>query len=175
MIMMEESASIAAMLGCGGFVRRNTEDCSLWISDAPRRLEKAQLISAMAALEGEGYTVWRTSRQMLAIDWNEVRWQAWVDETTTVVDVPFPQDDCIFPVFALTRLLKAHPYAWHAQPKTLIRCLLKNMQNRNQLITCAKAIHQQCAVRLRRGDALPSAVAGVLTQWLLAYAKEETR
>ena len=139
-----------------------TDDC-FWICDLPRRT--SDLLPAKGALLEAGYSV---------KDDEELRlWRIDLPNDDPIYHIPlpkpaFPQRKETVPVYALWRLLSAHPSPFAHQPKALLRRIIKLVElpitERN---AAAKRATEECAALLNRKQALPSAAAGVLAMTVI--------
>jgi hypothetical protein len=157
-----EREAVKALVGGGAFVRFAAEDDALLVSDAPRRMVAEALADAVARLTAAGYLCRVTERGLLAIDWNETRWAAFAARHSAGGWPPWPHDEALHACYALVRLLLLHPAPWAAQPRPLLRALVKALARRGGLCKAAPALLAACARRLRRHEALPSAGAGLI-------------
>ena len=162
-------AEVRAALGEGCFVKRSDDPAALFISDAPRRFAADQLIQAEQSLLQHGFTCERTPNALWRIDLTEARWLMLAERFGAVAPTAFPERKTLHGVYALARLLQAHPAPWPAQPREMLRQMLQNWNQPVMMET--QAIHWtgDCAKRLRAHLPLPHAGAGIL----FAYIRRE--
>ena len=172
MSIQPEQQRIAAILGSQAFVKVAAEHDALFVSDAPRRMTGASLSALGSQLAQAGFVSWENERGLLLIDWDDAHWRQWAEGYQAASLPGFPAAEEHFPIYALARLLAAHPYPLAAQPRAPIRLLLKNLRRTDALARAAFALHERCAQWLREGEPLPSAAAGLLSCWLRTAAKE---
>ena len=168
-------AQLAQVLGSGCFVKRNARDNSLFISDAPRRLSPANLVQAEDALLHAGFTVHAGRDKLWLIDWTLERWHGWMARYAEVPPSTLPTQEARLEVYALERLLRAHPTAVEAQPLWMLRAMLKRVDRPGALAAVAPQLLKHCAQRLRLHQPLPSGGAGLLAAWLQACGEEDER
>lgn len=166
---LPDRAAVATMLGVRAFVRLCATDDALLVSDAPKRMDAQALQAAITRLEQAGYTASIVPRGLLAIDWNETRWQAFSDRYAASGEPVFPQDEKLHSVYELARLMRLHPVRLARQPKPMLRALAKAACRKGGLVACAPNALVACAQRLRLHEALPSAAMGLLTAELYAH------
>lgn len=163
---------IRAILGENCFVRKAVEDDRLFVTDAPRRLAGALLITLSDALTAQGFRVWITERGLWAIDLSEQRWLALLDRFENSTMSALPEDSRLHDVYALVRLFRAHPAPWEIQPRGSVRAILKRFDQGEELVRYAPDLIKDCAKLLREHQPLPCAAAGILCMWLSEFAKE---
>ena len=161
-----ERAAVRQIIGGSVFVRLADEDGALLASDAPRRMDAYSLGEAITRLQAEGYAAWVTERNLLAIDWGELRWHSFGERHQACVTLAVPNEEAQHALYALARLLIAHPAPLHDQPRALLRRLIKAGAFKDGLVNIAPELTASCAERLRRHEALPSAATGLLVQAL---------
>lgn len=166
---------VRVLLGSGCFVRRAASDDALFVSDAPRLFLPDARAIAEQRLVLAGFCVWQTERGLWAIDLDESRWLALVSSLACRVPVGLPSDARLHGVFALARLLWAHPCEWSRQPREPLRALLKCFDQPEKLIRLAPELLELCAGRLRKGIPLPAAGAKWLFDWLAESEEEGER
>lgn len=142
-----------------------TDDC-YWVCDLPRRTTKTA--PAKNALQAAGYLLWEEEALHL--------WKIDLPENDPLYhmdkqDVAFPQKEEKLPLYALWRMLAAHPSPLAQQSKPLLRKILKlcEMPAAEQE-HAAKQITAECAALINRKQSLPSAAVGVLAMIMI---KEE--
>lgn len=134
-----------------------TDDCC-WVCDLPRRT--ADPAPAIAALRAAGYLLWEDDAQRL--------WKIDLPEDDPLYHLGkqvalFPQKKESLPLYALWRMLSAHPSPLAQQPKPLLRRILKLCElPAAEQEPVAKQITAECAALLNRKQPLPAAAAGVL-------------
>lgn len=161
-----ERATVRRIIGGSVFVKLAEGDDALLVSDAPRRMVAGALREAIDRLQAEGYVAWITERDLLAIDWDEKRWHAFCEPRQTCETLTIPSDATRHALYALARLLAAHPAPRKEQPLTLLRALVKAATRKDGLLKIAPAMLATCAVRLRQRETLPSAAAWLAVQAL---------
>jgi hypothetical protein len=154
-------------------VRPARDDDAFFVTDAPRRLPEENLSALERNLADNGYLIEATHRGLWRIDLDETRFMALCEAYRLPTPLKVPADDTLLGAYALVRLLLAHPAPWADQPRAPLRALLKRYDRREPFLTCVKRQTEACAVRLRKGGALPSAAAGILQTWLTEQMKEE--
>ena len=161
------------LLGGGCFLRRADTDAALFITDAPRRLTAAALADRERSLAEAGFRCYATHGGLWTVDPDERRWQSILRPYADVPPAGFPTDEAFWEVYALARLLRAHPSPWEGQPREPLRGLVKRYGQRAEMLLYAPALLAECAVRLRQHQALPSAGAPLLDAWLSDHEKGE--
>jgi hypothetical protein len=161
----------ALMDGC--LLHRARSDDALYVSDAPRRLPEAKLGVLETSLSQHGFVCVRTERGLWKIDLSAARYRRLYEAFGNPAPVPFPADERNLDVYALTRLLTAHPAPRKAQPMEPLRAVLKRYARPAELRTLAARLLPDCAERLRKHQSLPYAAAGLLARWLREAGEEE--
>jgi hypothetical protein len=157
---------IREILGDKGFLRLYGQDTFLFVSDLPRRVSPDALAAAGKSLRECGFIAQVDLHKLLLIDMQPARWKALLESFQAAEATPFPQDETLHRVYALARLLMRHPSDFARQPMDMIRAAMKQYASEEGLPKFAPQLHARCAEKLRRGDALPSALAKVLFAWL---------
>jgi hypothetical protein len=163
---------LSALLGEGCFLHIARGDDALFVTDAPLRFSRERRQNAARALMERGFVVDNTPAGLWKIDCSGERFFRIFDAFSTEPAAAFPVDERAADVYALERLLDAHPSPWKEQPTELLRAIAKNCGRREELIRRTPKILQNCAMRIRRGMPLPSAAAGMLRSWLRTNAIE---
>lgn len=136
-----------------------TDDC-FWICDLPRRISDTAQIRTR--LEAAGYSVTTGETDGL--------WHIDLSPTDVLYTPPaerpcLPQRSALHTLYALCRLLLAHPAPQEEQPMPLVRALMKlsvlEAEERNRQ---AVKLYSLCAERLNRRLALPFAACGLLVK-----------
>jgi len=162
---------LAALLGDGCFLRRAKDDGALFVTDAPRRFAPEKLSAVEAALKARGFCCSLTPRALWRVDLAQARYVNLFTAYRYAEPPPFPADERLMRVYALARLLAAHPAPWEEQPPELLRALLKRCGRPAELLQIAPRVLETCARSLREHRPLPSAAAGMLYQWLTETGK----
>ena len=158
---------LTALLGEGCMVKTAAGERALFVTDAPRRLAAQALHDAETALNAKGFLISREENSLWNVDIDETRWQALLAKARITSDCPFPDEDRLHELYAVARLLAAHPSPWPLQPREPVRAVLKRYHRPTELLRYAPILHQQCAELLREHRALPSAMAGLLFCWII--------
>ena len=161
-----ECAAVRAMLGGEPFVHMARGEDGLMVSDAPRRLDALALAEGCDRLRAAGYVFRPTEQGLLAIDWNERRWVDFAGDALREDAPAIPEDDAQHPLYALFMLLHRHPASADAQPRALLRTLVKASMRKDGLESIALPMLETCAQRLRRHEALPSAARRMILRAL---------
>lgn len=162
-------AEVRALLGGGCFLRRADRDTALFVTDAPRRLTEAALADRERFLAAAGFRCGATPSGLWQIDPDESRWVSILRPYADVPPAGFPANEALWEVYALARLLRAHPSPWENQPREAIRGVLKRLDRTAELLRYAPALLTECAVRLRHRQALPCAASPLLDAWLAQH------
>lgn len=165
-------SEVKAILGGKCFIRKAAEDFALFVTDAPRRMPDTQLKALSDQLAGQGFRQWTTERGLWAIDLDEQRWFFLLKPFEHTVPCSIPEDGRLLDVYALMRLLKAHPAPLDGQPREPIRAILKRFDQPEEFIRIAPVLLQDSAKRLREHQPLPYAATGILCVWLNEFTKE---
>ena len=165
-------AEIRGILSGKCFVHKATENDMLFVSDAPRRFTDEQLSMLSGRLTDLGFRQWSTGKSLWAIDMDEQRWLQLMKPFESFAIGSIPEDARLLDVYALMRLLFAHPAYWVNQPREPIRALLKRFDQPEEFIHIVPVLLQNSAKWLREHQPLPSAAAGILSVWLMEFAKE---
>lgn len=173
MISTLPTAEAQAILDNAGFLHLYGKDDYLYISDIPRRVSSAELQTKRNILTEHGFTHTIHSDRLLLIDLSPERWENILQAYPKATLDSFPNDDTVFPVYALIRLLYKHPSPLHLQPLSPIRTVLKCLNQTACLLALMQPLYQQCAIRLRDHQPLPTALADILYSWLKEQKEEE--
>ena len=157
---------IRDIIGDHGFLRLYGQDAFLFVSDLPRRVSDIKLSGIRQSLRECGFETRVDTAGLLLIDLRLERWQALLNTFQSAAAVHFPPNDALHGVYALARLLERHPAAFEQQPMELVRAVFKRYGVKNGLPRLAPLLHARCALRLRQGKPLPSALKNVLYVWL---------
>lgn len=157
---------IRELLKDRGFLRLYGQDTHLFVSDMPRRVSQDEFSFVRQALAEHGFTAATTPGGLLLIDLQPARWKAMLESFRPTGPVPFPQDETLHGIYALSRLLSRHPAALKRQPMDMLRAALKRYAEKDGLAQLAPRLHARCAELLREGKPLPSALTNVLYIWL---------
>lgn len=154
---------IRAHADCIPMLRISRRDDCFWICDLPRRT--TDFLPAKDALLEAGYSVKDNEKLRL--------WQIDLPKDDPIYHIitqkpAFPQKGETMLVYALWRMLAAHPSPFVQQPKALLRKIIKlpelPIAERN---TAAKQAIEACAALLNRKQSLPSSAAGILAMTVL--------
>lgn len=151
-------ALICELADCTPMLRMSrTEDC-FWVCDLPRRSTDPEPVKA--ALQAAGYRLWEDNvLRLWKIDLSDDDPLYHADRQVST----FPRHEESLQLYALWRMLAAHPSPFVLQPKPLLRRILKLCElpitEQNKQI---KQITAECAARLNRKQPLPYAAAGIL-------------
>lgn len=164
---MNPRQELAALTGSRAFVRRAKTDDAMYVSDAPRRLEKDALSLLEYQLNQNGFDCHVTENGLWKIDLTDSRLFALLHTYPDAENADIPEKNEDLPVYGLFRILKKHPAPWKRQPREIIRALLKRMdQPREEMNRISQPILEICAEKLRKGMTLPSEAAPMLAYWL---------
>ena len=159
-------SELMSLMGNERFVRRANDDDVFWVSDTPRREPEEACHNLEKRLFAQGFTVATTDTALWRIDLTEDRWGVMLDHVAPMLPVALPQMEKYMPVYALSRLLYAHPCTWQEQPKSLLRAILKWLDQPETLLRSIPSLQEACAERLRKGQPLPYVGCGMLSAWL---------
>lgn len=160
-----QGEAYAALGGAPCFLRRDAADGALFVSDLPRKADAPAVEAAQAALERCGFASW-TEGGLLRVDATLARYEALL---AALPDAPpsLPDDDALHPAYALCRLWLSRPAAPLAeQPLEPLRCVLKRLESRAELLRQVPRLHGESAALLRRHAPLSYAAGRVLAEWL---------
>lgn len=136
-----------------------TDDC-FWICDLPRRI--SDTAQTKTVLEAAGFSVTQGGKDRL---WHIDLLQS--DELFAPPEqkLPMPRKDSLHTLYALCRLLLAHPAPMEHQPMPLVRALMKlSVLEGEERIKHTAKLHAICAERLNRRLPLPYAACGLLVK-----------
>ena len=145
-------------------LRLSREDDSLWVCDLPRRCDEQNCLAIAARLASAGFQIRSDNAARL--------WRidlAWTDELflPPAVQPAFPRDERLHPAYGLYRLLSTRTFPMEAQPKPLLRAILKlTLQPPGENGRRTTELHCQCAALLNQKRPLPSAAANALAQYI---------
>lgn len=145
------------------FVRVCDGRNALWVSDFPRRC--AETAAAEEKLKQAGFSVQKDGG-LWYIDWTEESWQQTLDSMPDGEPL-FPQAQKLHAVYALCRLLLAHPSQRQEEHMPALRAAVKLAAG--QTVSIAKTVrelHEEAAVQLRRGRTVAYHAGRILAAWL---------
>ncbi len=150
------------------FLHRSEDDCSLFVSDLPRRVTDAALNDTLLALDRAGYKAW-VRQGLVHVDASLPKWET-VLSPLPLQPPPLPHNDLLHPAYALCRLLLLHPAELNLQPLGPLREMVKwaDPLTLKPCLTHIPKLHEHCALLLRQGQPLPHAAGRVLAAWLSA-------
>lgn len=166
-------AEVRALLQTRGFVRAAVQADALLVTDVCLRMPREEQAKCISRCAQAGFRIWRNDQGLWAIDPDDARWQQLWDAWQDPADCGIPNVYALMDVYALARLLAAHPAPLVEQPKTMLRALLKSCDGKGTIATTAASDLQAFAEALRLHQPLPSAAAGLLFAWLLEHRKGE--
>lgn len=135
------------------------DDC-LWICDLPRRTNDPAAIRNL--LEASGFRLLPSTADGL--------WRIDLSLEDAIFHIPaalpsVPYQDRLHTLYALCRLLEAHPAPLAEQPMPLMRAILKlTLLEPNEQARQASRLYTLCAERFNRRMPLPSSVCGILAE-----------
>lgn len=151
--------------GQKAMLRLSREDDCIWVCDLPRRLLHHERTLAESHLREAGFLVRfdeTTSLWQIDLPLNDSLFAAEGNQP-----LPLPRKEILYPVYALYRMLAAHPCPAEQQPITLLRGLLKCTacspeENKPKLAQ----LTSQCTACLNRKQPLPAAACHALQQYI---------
>lgn len=156
---------IREVSGQKAMLRLSRQDDCLWVCDLPRRLQNDDRMVAESRLREAGFLVRfdeTASLWQIDLPLNDPLYAAEDQEFLT-----FPQKEALHPIYALYRMLAAHPCPVDQQPVTLLRGLLKctafSPKENKSIIA---QLTGQCAACLNRKQPLPAAACHALQQYI---------
>lgn len=164
---MLEPLEVRARLGEDCFLRRSRTSDTLWVSDAPLRLDASRLNAARRALGQAGFAVNLLTTGLWGIDPGLTRWLVQLSAWETVAAVPFTAAQQDMAAYSLAGILRAHPAPLTSQPLDWIRLLLQSENDDAEFHHACERLIPKAAENLRRREPLPSAAAGLIYRHLL--------
>ena len=152
------------------FVRVCDDDGALWVSDLPRKYENHP--SLIPGLADEGFSVRLDEKSRLwYVDWTQERWLKTLE--TLPLEMPlFPQKSELHEIYALCRLLLAHPAPLDDTQLPMLRRTAKwTVQQPGALSGSVQAAYEEAALRLREGKPVAHAAGRILAGWLYEQGK----
>ena len=145
------------------FVRVCDGGSALWVSDFPRRCADAAAVTD--TLKQDGFQV-QTDGQLWYIDRTEERWRELLSDMPHSVP-QLPKDEKMHAVYALCRLLLAHPSQLQEEHMPVLRAAVKMAAGQTaQMTKTVRELHEEAAVRLRQGKTVAYDAGRILAAWL---------
>ena len=156
---------IREISGQKAMLRLSRQDDCFWVCDLPRRLQSDDRTAAESRLREAGFLVSfdeYASLWQIDLPLNDPLYAAEDQEF-----LAFPQKEALHPIYALYRMLAAHPCPVEQQPFMILRGLLKCTacspeENKSKIAQ----LTEQCAACLNRKQPLPAAACHALQQYI---------